>query len=113
MRLGEPASNAVRSSWHSPPPGEARSLQEAFIASRVVRFEYRSRDGRTSLRCVEPHHLLLNHPAWYLLGLDRGVQAGRTFRLDSIRQIEVLDEVFILMPPERLSPGVEFWFRPI
>ncbi len=113
MWMGEPASDAVRASWRSPSLGEARFLQEAVIASRVVKLRYRCRDGRTSLRCVEPHHLLLNHPAWYLLGLDRRAQAGRTFRLDSIRQIEVLDEVFILAPPERLLPGLDSWFRPI
>jgi predicted DNA-binding transcriptional regulator YafY len=84
MLVGQPASEAVRTSWISPQPGQSRVLQDAFITSRVVEFQYRARDGRSSLRCVEPHYLLLNHPVWYLLGLDRGLLAGRTFRLDGM-----------------------------
>lgn len=108
--IGEAASDAVRESWRSPDTDQTRLLQEAFIASRVVRFRYLSRDRRASQRCVEPQYLLLNHPAWYLLGLDRDASAGRTFRLDGIHQLQVLDTTFSQVSPKSLSPSVEDWF---
>jgi predicted DNA-binding transcriptional regulator YafY len=77
----------------------------------VVRFRYRSRDQRLSQRCVEPQYLLLNHPAWYLLGLDRDAAAGRTFRLDGIQQLQMLDESFATVSAQRLAPDVNSWFR--
>jgi len=113
MLIGEPASDAVRASWQLPDPRQCELLQEAFVASRVVRFKYVSRDHRTTERCVEPHYLLFNHPAWYLLGLDRDIQAGRTFRLDGIRSVDVCEKGFKLLSPESLSPGVDHWFRPL
>ncbi len=111
--IGQPASEAVRRSWHEPEAAQTRRLQEAFIASRVLRFRYQARDQRVSWRCVEPQYLLLNHPAWYLLALDRDAAEGRTFRLDGIAQLQVQDEGFAPVPPERLAPDVGGWFRPL
>jgi len=48
--VGRPASEAVRNTWHEPDAGQAQLLQEAFISSRVVQFQYRARDQRLSRR---------------------------------------------------------------
>lgn len=109
--VGRPASEAVRSTWREPDAGQAQRLQEAFISSRVVQFRYRARDQRLSQRRVEPQYLLLNYPAWYLMGLDRDAAAGRTFRLDGIERLQVLDEGFIQLPHRQLAPDVEDVFR--
>lgn len=111
--VGRPASEAVRSTWREPEAGQAQLLQEAFISSRVVQFQYRARNQRLSLRRVEPQYLLLNHPAWYLLGLDRDIGAGRTFRLDGIERLQVLDEGFVQLPHLQLAPEVESLFRTV
>jgi len=111
--VGRPASEAVRSTWREPEADQAQLLQEAFISSRVVQFQYRARDQRLSLRRVEPQYLLLNHPAWYLLGLDRDIAAGRTFRLDGIERLQVLDEEFVQLPHLQLAPEVEGLFRTV
>jgi len=111
--VGRPASEAVRNTWREPDARQAHLLQEAFISSRVVQFQYRARDQRLSRRRVEPHYLLLNHPAWYLLGLDRDTAAGRTFRLDGIGRLQVLDEGFVQLPHRQLAPEVEGVFRPV
>jgi predicted DNA-binding transcriptional regulator YafY len=111
--VGRPASEAVRSTWREPHAGQAQGLQEAFISSRVVQFRYRARDQRLSQRRVEPQYLLLNHPAWYLLGLDRTAAAGRTFRLDGIERLKVLDDGFVQLPHRQLAPDVEDGFRPV
>jgi predicted DNA-binding transcriptional regulator YafY len=109
--VGRPASEAVRNSWNEPDAGGAQRLQEAFISARVVHFRYRARDQRVSQRRVEPQYLLLNHPAWYLVGLDRDVAAGRTFRLDGIQRLQALDEGFVQLPYQQLAPDIEDVFR--
>jgi hypothetical protein len=43
---------------------------------------------------VEPHALLIDWPAWYLLGHDREREATRTFRLDRVLGVEVLPATF-------------------
>jgi predicted DNA-binding transcriptional regulator YafY len=111
--VGLPASEPIRRSWSEPAAGQARLLQEAFMASRVVRFRYQSREQRVSRRCVEPQYLLLNHPVWYLLGLDRDSAAGRTFRLDGIDQVQMLDDGFVAVPPGALAPEVNDWFQAV
>ena len=111
--VGRPASEAVRHTWREPNAGQAQLMQEAFISSRVVQFQYRARDQRLSRRRVEPQYLLLNHPAWYLLGLDRDTAAGRTFRLDGIERLQVLDEGFVQLPHRQLAPEVEGVFRSV
>jgi predicted DNA-binding transcriptional regulator YafY len=111
--VGRPASEAVRNSWREPDAGQAQLLQEAFISSRVVQFQYRARDQRLTRRHVEPQYLLLNHPAWYLLGLDRDTASGRTFRLDGIERLRALDEGFVQLPHRRLAPEVEGVFRAV
>ncbi|MCE2692570.1 MAG: WYL domain-containing protein [Inhella sp.] len=111
--VGRPASESIRRTWHEPDAGQTQLLQEAFISSRVVQFHYRARDQRLSLRRVEPQCLLLNHPAWYLLGLDRDAAAGRTFRLDGIERLQMLDEGFVQLPLRQLAPELEGFFRPV
>jgi predicted DNA-binding transcriptional regulator YafY len=111
--VGRPASEAVRITWREPDADQAQLLQEAFISSRVVHFRYRARDQRLSQRRVEPQYLLLNHPAWYLVGLDRDTAAGRTFRLDGIERLTVLDEGFVQLTHRQLAPELEGVFRPV
>lgn len=111
--VGRPASEAVRNTWREPDAGQAQLLQEAFISSRVVQFQYTARDQRLTRRRVEPQYLLLNYPAWYLLGLDRDAAAGRTFRMDGIERLQVLDEGFVQLPHRQLAPEVEGVFRSV
>lgn len=55
-------------------------LWQAFVARRVVRFEYRGDQERT----VEGWRLAWRNNSWYLLGYDRGRQAPRLFKLSRI-----------------------------
>jgi|LNFM01.1.fsa_nt_gb predicted DNA-binding transcriptional regulator YafY len=77
--VGQPASEVVRSSWRDPDARQTLLQQEAFLAARVVRFRYRSRDQRLSPRCVEPQYLQLNHPAWYRWAWTAMQQRGARF----------------------------------
>ena len=54
-------------------------------------FDYVDRRGQATRRTVEPHGLLAEVPAWYLLCRDRERRAVRMFRLDRMRRARVLE----------------------
>lgn len=82
--IGQAASAAVRATWGDPRAAAMRVIQAAFVAERVVDLEYAREDGARSARRMEPHALLINLPAWYLVGTDHFRGAVRTFRLDRV-----------------------------
>jgi predicted DNA-binding transcriptional regulator YafY len=49
-----------------------------------LRFEYRSHDGDTTRRTVEPHRLVCTERRWYLVAWDLDREDWRTFRVDRI-----------------------------
>jgi proteasome accessory factor C len=83
-------------------------LRQAAADQRVVRLTYRSvGKEETTVREVEGWHVFAALGRWYLTGHCRLVADERTFRVDRIKQIEVLDEVFVR--PESLpEPGVGY-----
>lgn len=89
--IGRPASATVRSSYVSPPVTAMRRLQVAFVREMTVRADYVKESGESSTRRVEPHAMLINWPAWYLLGFDHLRGEPRTFRFDRFRNVEVED----------------------
>ena len=75
-------------------------LEKAISEQRVVRMRYYSNSkAEEVVREVESHTLLSYQHRWYLIAWCRLRQAMRDFRVDRIRQMEVLDEVFAI-PPE-------------
>src|SRR5579862_3628557 len=52
--------------------------------SEMLKFQYRSRDGATSQREVEPHRLVNTGRRWYLVAWDVNRNNWRTFRVDRI-----------------------------
>jgi predicted DNA-binding transcriptional regulator YafY len=50
-----------------------------------LRLDYRSREGATSERAVEPHRLVHTGRRWYLVAYDLDRSEWRTFRVDRIR----------------------------
>lgn len=87
--VGPAASAGVSASYGRPEPRASRGLQAAFVGERVVALDYRRQDGERSARRVEPHAILLNWPAWYVLGFDHLRNDVRTFRLDRVLSAEV------------------------
>ena len=111
--VGQPASAAVRASYGRADAGVTRRLQSAFVELRVVTVGYSREDGHRSVRSVEPHALVINWPAWYLLArdLERGVT--RTFRLDRFISVDPENATFTSMAPAMVrevleSSGVAF-----
>lgn len=92
--VGEAASAAVRASYAAPPAAPMRRLQVAFVEAQVVRAEYAREDGARTTRRLEPHALVINWPAWYVLAHDHLRDEPRTFRLDRFLSVEVEPERF-------------------
>jgi len=86
---------------HPPVPIAGLEAFDTAIAEQlVVRMRYYSNSKDEEIeREVEPHTLLVYQHRWYLIAWCRLRQAMRDFRVDRVRQWEVLDEVFAI-PPE-------------
>jgi predicted DNA-binding transcriptional regulator YafY len=70
-------------------------LREAAADRRVVRMVYRSvGKEETTERDVEPWSVFTTLGRWYVLGHCRLVDGQRTFRVDRIKELSVLDEEF-------------------
>jgi predicted DNA-binding transcriptional regulator YafY len=108
--VGEVASPAVRASYGEPRPSVVRALHQAFLEQRALVVDYASERGAPGRREVEPHYLLLNWPAWYLLVWDRGRQAGRSLRLDRVHGATPGTTEFTLRRAEELMADVGRFF---
>jgi predicted DNA-binding transcriptional regulator YafY len=99
--VGRPASATVRGTYVAPDAGVMRRLQVAFVRENIVSADYVKETGESSTRRVEPHAMLINWPAWYLLGFDHLRGEPRTFRFDRFRNVEVeAHSVFRARPRE-------------
>ena len=83
-------------------------LRRAATENRVVRITYRSiGKEETTDRDIEPWAVAHTLGNWYVIGHCRLVDNERTFRVDRIRTLEVLDEVFD--PPEgQIEPTIGY-----
>ena len=80
-----------------------RTLADAVMRHRLVRIEYVDAEGETSKRVIEPYGFERELPNWYLFSWDPRKGGGeRSFRLDRIRNAEVLPETF------EPRPGLRF-----
>jgi proteasome accessory factor BC len=71
------------------------TLAEATRTHRLVRVEYQKEGEETwSSRIVEPYFLERRLPNWFVHTWDRTSDGARTFRLDRMRNAELLDEEF-------------------
>jgi proteasome accessory factor B len=96
-----------------PPParvGIPLTGMDAFAAPiverRVVRFSYRTADGRSGVRTVEPYGIVRRRRAWYLVGRDQDREGPRGFRTDRmIGDLEVIGPPGAFTVPEDLDLG--------
>jgi len=98
--VGRPASQNVRGSYVAPDPVAMRRLQVAFVREAIVQADYVKETGESSSRRLEPHAMLINWPAWYLLGFDHMRGEPRTFRFDRFRNVEIEQNSFRARPRE-------------
>lgn len=87
---------------------ELAILREAARDNRTVRITYRSlsREEDTE-RVIEPWIVFTTLGNWYVLGHCRLVGDSRTFRIDRIKDLQILSESF--EPPDEIPiPGVGY-----
>jgi predicted DNA-binding transcriptional regulator YafY len=85
-----------------------RSLRDAAANTRVVRITYRSvGKEETTQRDIEPWSVFATLGRWYVMGYCRLVDDERTFRVDRIKTLEVLDHEFT-RPQDLPEPGVGY-----
>lgn len=83
-------------------------LRDAAAAGKVVRIVYRSvGKEETTEREIEPWSVVATLGRWYVVGHCRLVNGQRTFRVDRIKELEVLDETFA-RPESVPEPGVGY-----
>ncbi len=80
-------------------------LREAATDHRVVSITYRSvGKEETTQRAIEPWAVFATLGRWYVMGYCRLAEDERTFRVDRIRDLELLDEAF--EPPRSVPEPV-------
>jgi proteasome accessory factor C len=84
------------------------SLKTAASGQQVTRIRYRSLGKETeTIRDIEPWAVVSTLGNWYVQGFCRLVGAERVFRVDRIRDLEVLDERFE-RPAEPSVPQIAY-----
>jgi len=74
------------------PVTDVDTFAPAIIERRIVRFDYRTADGRVGVRTIEPYGIVRRRRAWYLVGRDRDRGEQRGFRTDRIQgRFEILE----------------------
>jgi predicted DNA-binding transcriptional regulator YafY len=85
-----------------PDPDTTTALVRASSGFRRVRLEYRSEAGSEWTAEVDPWAVVVRHGRWYVLCWSHKVRAQRAYRIDRVRGVELLDEMFD--PPVDLDP---------
>jgi proteasome accessory factor C len=79
----------------SPASGKVSLLERAVDESRAARISYYNRtEDRIAERVVEPLAIVDIDGEWYLVAYCRLRRAERSFRIDRVRDVELLDEKF-------------------
>ncbi len=71
-------------------------LQKAITKRRKVNIRYHSLfEGKVIDVELSPYHLMYNRRAWYVLGMSGIHRSIRTFKLNRIRELKMLDKCFV------------------
>lgn len=85
-----------------PDPAMTAALVDACSHRRRTRLDYRSEAGSERTVEVEPWAVVVRHGRWYLLCRSRTDDALRAYRVDRVRQVEMMSSTF--QPPPDLDP---------
>lgn len=113
--VGQPASAAIRAGAGTTPKELLGLFEEAFSTGVGLGFHYTDREGRRTVRRVEPHGLLAESPVWYVLARDVDKGEPRMFRMDRMARPRLLVDVVFrpdLKVIQAQLPDLERW-RPL
>ncbi|HET8607837.1 MAG TPA: WYL domain-containing protein [Gaiellaceae bacterium] len=101
-----------------PEEGLLATLNEAIERNRLVEIDYlKEGEAAPASRQVEPYRISRELPHWYVHTWSRTSEAERSFRLDRIRSVRLLDERFEPRPdfePQRFRGArtARVWYSP-
>lgn len=85
-----------------PDPKTTAVLVQACSQHRRVRLTYRTEAGSQWQTDADPWAVVVRHGRWYLLCRSHIADAPRAYRIDRVKQLDVLDDTF--SPPAGLDP---------
>ena len=86
------------------PVGHLAAVKQALETHKQLRLEYFSTSSRDlSTRTVDPWSLYAALGRWYLIAFDRSTQEERMFRVDRIKDAEILEGAVDI--PDDFDPG--------
>lgn len=77
-----------------PSPDVVVNMSTAVVEGRRVEMRYRAFESQDTLRRLDPYGLVYRAGYWYTVGYCHLRDALRTFRLDRVQEITLLDEHF-------------------
>ncbi|WP_374453984.1 helix-turn-helix transcriptional regulator [Nocardioides sp.] len=105
VTMRETARTVPERSSVKPDPTVTSDLVAAVAAQRQVRLGYRTAAGNARTFEVDPWSVVVRYGRWYLLCHSHHADALRTFRIDRITEVALLEETFEL--PTDLDPAAE------
>lgn len=94
VMVGPMASPRIQAELGEAPRELLPVFERGFTGARCLSFDYTDRNGNETRRVIEPHGLLVESPAWYILARDIDRGAARLFRMDRIARPRVLKRRF-------------------
>src|SRR6185295_10490311 len=91
--IGQTASAKTREGAGVIPQELLGLFEQAFSTGVGLSFHYTDREGKRTVRRVEPHGLLAEPPVWYVLARDVDKSEPRMFRMDRISRPGLLPEI--------------------
>ncbi len=88
-----------------PDPSVTSDLVDAVAGQRRLRIGYRTAAGNARTFEVDPWSVVVRYGRWYLLCFSHHAEALRTFRVDRITEVSLLEETFDV--PADLDPARE------
>lgn len=107
IHVGLNMSARVLDSFKPPESACMEPMFQAFLEMRTLAITYRDVEGQRTVRSVEPHHLLLKNPVWYLYAWDTGKDAIRCFRCDRIESATIEQNRFSDRPFEGFAEAMK------
>ena len=89
----------------------ARAVSTAIEGRRLIEIDYykENEDQATPGRRIEPYFLMNGQQGWYVHSFDPAKEESRSFRLDRIKSVQILDETYD--PRPGIEPPVDGWAR--
>lgn len=107
IHVGLNLSARVLDSFRTPDAECMEAMFQAFLEMRTLAITYVDVDGHHTDRSIEPHHLLLKNPIWYLYAWDSDKNAVRCFRCDRIEAAAVEPTGFSDRPFEGFAEAMK------